>query len=100
MTWWEIAAPSIPYSVCGLVCARMIAGHLAWKWKWSSHLAPDTAQWFGAAICGLALGVIWPLVLVTVKLPMSRLAVGEEAAEIRRRQAKRIAELEREAGIR
>lgn len=103
---------SVLYGTCWLICARLLAGHFAWRmaaastaYDYNTHryeqlTAPNSDQWFGAAVGGLAFGLVWPLVLLTVKLPMSKLAIGAEAAAIRRRQAERIAELEREAGIR
>lgn len=107
-------AGSVLYGTCWLICARLLAGHFAWhmggrgtnEYNYDTHkyeripTVPDGYAWFPAALAGLALGLVWPLVLLTVKLPMSKIAIGQEAAAIRRRQAERIAELEREAGIR
>lgn len=103
MSWWAIILV-IPYSVGQLVCARLIAGHLAWKWQdhyhWARSREPDTAQWFGAFLCGLVLGVVWPLVWLRRRLPWERFAIGAEAEVVRRERAKRIAEFERGEGWR
>lgn len=110
MTWWEILLPSLAYGSGVLICARLLAGHLAYYFAESTYVArtygegfaqePDGSQWFGAAMVGLALGLFWPLVWLERRLPWRRWAIGAEADAIRRQQAERIAELEREVGIR
>jgi hypothetical protein len=103
MSLLAILAASLAYAVAGLVCARLIAGHLAyrfWERSYKRFDGPDGEQWLGAWLIGLAVGVVWPLALLISKINFTRFAVGAEAREIQRRQAQRITDLERQAGIR
>lgn len=116
MTWWEILGASLVYAGCGLVCARLVAGHLAWYWnetarvrhkaRWPSihnpgeYIQPNGEQWFGGVLVGVVSGVVWPAVFIGVRLNLGRFAIGAEAEAVRREQRERIDELEREAGIR
>lgn len=95
------------YGVGAVVCARLMAGHLAWKWKSQFVERPEALDWLGGACFGLCAGLVWPALVVSrlarrIELP----AVGaEREARIRRREldaaarreaaAAHIAELER-----
>ncbi len=117
MSWWAIILV-IPYSVGTFVCARLVAGHLAWKWvvrrraKYEAqydqyvytrtspdlHRLPTDDDWIGAVCVGLLAGLIWPLVWLSRHMPWERFAIGAEAEAVRRERAKQIAEFEREEG--
>jgi hypothetical protein len=105
----------VVYGLIGLVCWRAFAGALAWrsanKWRYTE---PESWQW-GAGIAGGALGAaIWPVVLLALGARAPFIAImgrppfvmgAERRAVETRRQLqleeaqRRIAQLEREAGI-
>ena len=111
MTWWEIVVASLAYAACGLVCARLIAGHLAYRFRdidaqqyhhISSDRMPTGEQWFGGWCVGLCIGAIWPSawLIWRVFTRFPRITIGAEGRDRKHREARRIEDLEREAGIR
>lgn len=53
------------YAIGWVVCGRMFAGHLAWRWaKDWNYKKPDGGQWLGASVFGGLAGVAWPLYAV------------------------------------
>lgn len=100
-----IVACLVVYGLCALMCARLVAGALAWRMneRYRDHRkpnrVPDGEQWFGGWVVGLLAGFVWPMTIVFWAIPFERLAMGEERRQIQRRQAERIANLEEELGI-
>lgn len=107
-----IVLTSAAYGLAGLVCARLLAGHLAWTYcrnsdgdyDYTQHCylprtAPSGEQWFGAWCLGLAAALIWPLIGLLVCFPSERWSVGEERRHVQRAQRERIDELEKELGL-
>lgn len=101
MSWWEITLASLFYGPGVAVCWRLVAGHLAYLFAESPYHSrtPDMGQWTGAICVGFVLGFVWPVVVIATRR-WDRLAVGAEARHLQKRQAARIAQLEREADIR
>lgn len=105
------------YSLITLVAWRLLTYHLAYRFARSSRTflychncdkgsygssdelqrhSPDGAQIFGGLVIGLLLAVVWPLTAVFLA-PLPR--VGDHAQAFADAQARRIATLEREAGL-
>jgi hypothetical protein len=94
----------IVYAVGVLGSARLLAGHLAWKWKSQFADRPEALDWLGGICFGLLAGLVWPALLVArvagrIELP----AIGAEqqarerdARRMRQARQDRIAELEAE----
>lgn len=111
MSALEIVLGSTVYGLAGVVCARLTAGHLAWHFaNHTSHYCfgcrenrpasrPDGEQWLGAWCLALAAAIVWPVIGLLICFPSERWSVGEERRQIQRRQAARIAELEKELGL-
>lgn len=108
---------SLAYAGMGLACARVLAGHFAWSMfntdkvrygrrggdysnpSWHYVLnRPNGEQWFGAWCAALALSVLWPCVLLLVRIKLPKVG-AERAAEIKAREIQ-IAEAEERLGIR
>lgn len=95
---------SVAYAIAGTVCARLLAGHVAWwlakRPQWNGpKVAPTGEQWSGAWCCGMLAGFVWPLIAVVALVPTERWAVGAERRELQRQQAERIRQLETELGL-
>ncbi len=95
------------YAVGGVIFARMVAGHLAWKWKSQFETRPQVWDWLAGWCVGILASWLWLPALVFRGLPRVRIpAIGaerkarEHEQEHRLEEAKqRIAELERETGL-
>jgi hypothetical protein len=99
------------YAVGVVICARLLAGHHAWKWKSQSVERPELLDWLTGWLLGLAGGLVWPVFLLragAMRLPLP--AVGAErdgrrqlSERDRQREIEatkeRLAELERETGL-
>lgn len=106
---------SLLYTGLALAAARLFAGHLAWSWReaeWAkkrhdfpslygdSKLAqPSGEQWFGGWCVALCVCAVWPLAILPW-IVGRRTPVGAEATARSRAAQERVAELERELGIR
>jgi hypothetical protein len=89
----------------------MLAGHIAWADKMNWEPTPTGDSWFIAYLCAVLPALIWPLLALWLLLhrcvPQFRWAVGAEregrvraARKQAEKDARRIADLERELGIR
>ena len=95
------------YAVGALICARLLAGHLAWKWKSAFVERPAPLDWVAGWCFGLLACWLWlPLLLVRglgrVRVPVigaEREAREREQARLLQASRERVAELERELGI-
>lgn len=95
------------YALGGVVFARMVAGHVAWKWKSQFVARPERFDWFAGWCVGILASWLWLPALAWRGLPRVRLpAIGAERrareleVESRLEEAKqRVAELERETGL-
>jgi len=107
MPWWAWLILAL-YVVGYALAFRRIAGQLAWHLQavssWSSEY-PEGAQWVGAIATATFASLIWP-VSIPVAWGLSKDQVGAgrlfyTPAHVRERIYKeRIAELERQVGIR
>jgi hypothetical protein len=97
----------VVYAVGGVIFARMVAGHFAWKWKSQFAAKPEFWDWLTGWCIGILASPFWLPVFVVRKLPRVRIpAIGAErkARELEQQDRleaaqKRIAELERETGV-
>ncbi|WP_320672364.1 hypothetical protein [Patulibacter defluvii] len=111
MSTLVIVLLAVAYTAVGAGFTRATAGHLAYAWRNTEHARdrvrypaitpktpppPSNDQWIGGLLVGLLVGVIWPLVPLAL-LPTFK--VGAERRELERRQAERIADLERQLGV-
>jgi hypothetical protein len=103
---------SLIYAMVALAAARLIAGHFAWTmylndrsrypalYRDRTRRVPNGEQWFGAWCGAVAIAVLWPFVLLPWFIGRRGYKVGaERQAEIEARERK-VAEMERELGIR
>ncbi|HEX4520419.1 MAG TPA: hypothetical protein VH063_12635 [Gaiellaceae bacterium] len=101
----------VAYAIGGAIFARMVAGHLAWKWKSQFEARPQFWDWLAGGCVGILVSWLWLPALLSRRLPRMRIpAIGAErkAQELERERAeqdrleqaqKRIAELERDTGV-
>ena len=101
----------VVYAVAALISARLLAGHLAWKWKSQFDERPALLDWVTGSLLGLAGGLVWPVFLLRAGVTrLSLPGAGAERkgrAQLRERDRqreieaakKRLAELERETGL-
>lgn len=97
----------VVYAVGAVIFARMLAGHLAWKWKSSFVERPEALDWVTGWCVGLLGCWLWLPFLARRGLSrVSMPAIGaEREARDREQQLRlaeaqqRIAELEREVGL-
>jgi hypothetical protein len=75
-----LAIVLVVYAVSVLFATRLIAGHLAWKWKSRFVDRPEGLDWFGAVCFGLMGGLVWPALLLVRGVRRLQLpAVGAES---------------------
>jgi hypothetical protein len=97
----------VVYALGAVVFARMVAGHIAWKWKSSMVARPEALDWLAGWCVGVLGGWLWPPFLLWRGLPRVRVpAIGAEREARSHEQEQRlqdaqqrIAELEREIGL-
>jgi hypothetical protein len=97
----------VVYAIGGVVFARMIAGHLAWKWKSQFEPKPQIWDWMAGWCVGLLASWLWLPALIWRRIPRPHIpAIGAEkkANELQQQDRlveaqQRIAELERETGV-
>jgi hypothetical protein len=97
----------IVYAAGAVIFSRMVAGHVAWKWKSQFAARPEMFDWLAGWCVGILASWLWLPALVWRGLPRVRIpAIGaerrarEQELDSRLEQAKqRIAELERETGL-
>lgn len=83
---------TIVYMIMALFIARPVAGHVAWKEKFSWHEKPEGEDWFLGWLAGIGVGLLWPIAILawlanksTGKLMP---AIGAEKAAIEERREK------------
>lgn len=115
-----ISLVSLAYVVSGLIYARLLAGHIAYRlrdvdakiWRDAVDIPsydfgfdnpPDFFEWLVGWSVGLVVGVVWPaaLLLQRIRAPSwpRRYTIGAEAENIRRCRTERVARLERELDL-
>lgn len=114
----EIVLPTA-YGITGMIAARLLAGHLAWRMHFGERdsdrtrypnlypanrpyrALPRGDQWFAAWCFALCVAPVWPLLLFALApVPHFGWALGAERKGQVEARDRRIEELEREAGIR
>lgn len=94
----------VAYAIAALTTARLVAGHVAYYYAQNAGASykgvrdyPDGEQWTAGVVCGLGVAAVWPALLLWHLMGWK---VGAERQAELRKHAKRISELEKEAGLR
>lgn len=93
------------YGLLVLLMVRPLAGHFAWSFaradaeRLGGNRRPTGEQWFGAHLAALALGLIWPLVLVVLFGGRLLPSLGAERIHEIEERERRLNEMEQELGL-